>query len=131
MNSLYKRAFLDDGPVDSPLMAQQNLSKSPFIEGLKTGLKAAVVAAPVTSAYALLSGSKSPLLAGGLGGLGAAALFGLIGAGKQTAENRIRESELRWYLKNVRDRHPYDFLPPPQQFASAVYQVQGRSPNVY
>lgn len=105
--SLKKKAFLD-----TQLDIGQNLSKSPYVEGFTSGLKAALIGGPVAATHALITGGKHPLLAGGLGALGAGLVFGLAGAAKQNFQNKMKESELRWYLRNTKQNHPYEFMPP-------------------
>lgn len=125
---LYKRAFTGD----DPFLAEQQLRKSPAVEGFIAGFKAALVGGPVAATYALLSGGKRPLLAGGLGALGAGAVVGGLAAVKQEVDNRVREAELRYHMNNMRDRDPYGFLPPRPLLGRAISQIEdNRGPRVY
>lgn len=125
---LYKRAFTGD----DPFLADQQLRKSPAVEGFISGFKAALVGGPVAATYALLSGGKRPLLAGGLGALGAGAVVGGLAAAKQEIDNRVREAELRYHLNNMKDREPYGFLPPQPLLRRALLdQPDERGVRVY
>lgn len=123
------------GFVDQPLGLDQTLRKSPFVEGFKTGLQAAFVAGPVSATYALLKRSKNPALSGILGAAGAGLGFGLLGAAKQDLQNKMKEAELRWHLRNVKERSPYEFLPPEERMAHlmalARQREQADSSGVY
>jgi hypothetical protein len=119
--SLRKNAFIDES-----LQADQIYRKSPFVEGFKTGIKAALVAGPTAATYALFHHGKSPLLTGLLGAAGGGLAFGTLGAASQEVDNRLREAELRYHIKNMKQRDPFVMLPPREVLMNAINRESGR-----
>ena len=105
--SIQKKAF-----VDPAFDLGEFAKKSPYVAGFTTGLKAALVGGPVAATYSTLRGGKTPAKALALGALGSGLVFGLLGASTQNISNKLKEAELRWYLRNTKTNHPYEFLPP-------------------
>jgi hypothetical protein len=88
--------------------------EAPATSGFMTGLKAALIGAPVGAAVQALRGHDA--LAGALlGAIIPGLLAGLAKAGTKKLENLGTEAELRYHAQNIKDREPEFFLPPRQQ----------------
>lgn len=109
------------------------IKKSPITEGVIEGAKAALLAAPVGAAIQGIRG-KNMYLGSLIAGLGAGTLAGLTSAAIQKYKNVSREADMRYHMRNMLDREPMAFMPPPQTMGEVVYMrppfSQGFS-NVY
>jgi len=111
MNNKYMRKHADGG-LDESLSIGAFMRKSPFIEGLKSGIKAGLIGAGIGAAHGALTHgarAKRGTLVGGLGGL---LVGGLVGAGAQEVSNRRSEADMSYHMRRLMSRHPGITLPP-------------------
>jgi hypothetical protein len=85
---------------DSLLDVRANAIKSPKVEGIIEGSKAAILAAPLAAAVQAIRG-RSPTLGAIGGGVVAGSLVGLIAAGIQKYRNMRAESEMQYHIDNI------------------------------
>jgi hypothetical protein len=106
---LHKHA--ENSRLDESLSLSTFLSKSPFVEGLKTGIKAGLIGAGAGAGYGALTrmGPKKGLVRGGVSGL---MLGALIGAGAQEVSNRRSEADMSYHMRRLMARHPGITVPP-------------------
>jgi hypothetical protein len=99
--------------------------RSPFIQGLVSGTKGALLAGPLAAAVQAVRG-KDPIL----GGIAAALVAGLaVGGAKaltQDIQNKEQEAELRYYTQRMKEREPLVFLPPPADFIRLFSKLHGQ-----
>lgn len=103
------------GPVTRGIEEAQVWDSSPFIRGLISGTKGALLAAPIAAAVQALRG-RDPLLGGILAALGTGALLGTSRALEQKVKNQEIEGQIRYHAEQLKNREPLFFLPPPNQF---------------
>ena len=108
-------------PLDYYMDEAARLEKSPQVEGIMQGAKAAIMAAPVGAAVQALR-SKNPYMGAIIAGLGAGALAGLSAAAIQKYKNLQVEAGMRYHLRNMIDREPTVGLP--NSFATGFEDVR-------
>jgi hypothetical protein len=84
--------------------------RSPFIRGLLTGAKGAIVGGAAGAAAQAIRG-KSMLPGAILGALGTGLLAGAAKAAAQDISNQESEAALRYHAERIKTREPYFFLP--------------------
>lgn len=109
----------DKGPIEYAIEEDVRLKKSPHVEGMIQGAKAAIVAAPLGMAVQALRG-RNPLGGAAITGIGAGVIAGLIGAAAQKYKNLKTEAELRYHMRNMVEREPMVAMPEPQALSQAV-----------
>ena len=87
------------------LDTEAEFEKSPKIEGLVQGGKAALLAAPLGAAVQALRG-KSPAVGGAAAGFGAGILIGLAAAAAQKFKNMQTEAQMKYHIQNISDDQP-------------------------
>lgn len=87
------------------------LRESPITKGFITGLKAALIGAPVGAAVQAFRGHDA-LTGAVLGAVIPGLLAGLASGGAKKLENLSAEADLRYHAQNIKDREPTFFLPP-------------------
>lgn len=111
-------------PIEIALEEDVRVRKSPQVEGMIQGGKAALLAAPLGAAVQLLR-NKNPLPAAAVTGFGAGIITGLAAAAAQKYKNLKTESELRYHLRNMVDREPMVAMPEPAALSQAVDYSRG------
>jgi len=104
-------------------------NKSPKVEGVLQGAKAALLAAPLGAAVQALR-NKSPGMGALVTGLGAGLLAGLSAAAVQKYRNLKTEADMRYHLRNMVEREPTVMLPEPGAMRDIVGFTRGFE-NVY
>ena len=115
------RGLLDDG-----LSGIQTWQKSPFIQGLLSGVKGAIFGAGAGSAVNALRG-KSVGAGALVGGIGAGLISGLIRAASQEIENTNQEAAMQYHLNRIGDREPMFFMPPPRVIGPLLHRLHQRA----
>ena len=112
--------------------AQTLIDRSPKAEGIKQGVKAAVLAAPVVAAAQALRG-RSPIVGGLVGGLSVGGLVGLGAAIVQKLKNTQIESQMKYHLDNIYDEpeNQLALIPNPPPFARGFEDVRNAYENPY
>lgn len=91
-----------------------HLEKSPIAEGFVSGLKAALMGAPVGAMIQAARG-KDPVAGALLGALIPGLIAGLAKGTTKKLENLNTEAALRYHAENIKNREPMFFMPPRQQ----------------
>jgi len=97
--------------------------KSPAIEGVYQGVKAAVLAAPVAAGIQALRG-RNAYLGALVGGLGAGALAGAVTAARQKYTNMQTEANLGYHIQNMADYNQQQ-----EEIPQSIYQPTDISSN--
>lgn len=114
----------DKNPIELAIEEDVRVRKSPHVEGMIQGAKAAIVAAPLGAAVQALR-NRNPWGGAAVAGLGAGAIAGLLGAAAQKYRNLQTEAELRYHMRNLVDREPMVAMPEPQALTQAVDHARG------
>lgn len=103
------------GPVGKYIEDTQQWERSPFIRGLLSGTKSALMAAPIGAAVQAIRG-KNALVGALVGALGAGLTVGISRAVDQDVKNQIQEGDLKFYAERLKESEPLVFMPPAPMF---------------
>ena len=115
---------------------KSEIQKSPKVEGIIQGAKAAVIAAPIAAAIQALR-NKNPIIGGVLAGLAAGATVGAGAAAMQNLRNTEIESDMRYHLGNIQDDANMDqyqqpvIIQRPANFTQGFQYVRNPYENPY
>jgi hypothetical protein len=90
-------------PLSDALETVALAQRSPAVEGVIEGAKAATISAPIFATIQALR-NRSATAGAIAGGIGAGVLFGLAAAAKQGYYNTRSEAYIKYHLENIRKR---------------------------
>ena len=102
--------------------------RSPFIRGLLSGAKGALLGAAAGAAVQAVRG-KSLIPGAVLGAIGTAIMAGAARSATQDLENQETEAKLRYHAERIKTREPYFFMPKRDTLLPLIrrLQAQGRA----
>lgn len=117
------------GPITKGIQETEAFERSPFIQGLISGGKGALMAAPIAAAIQAIRG-KDPIVGGIIAALATGAVIGTAKYVGKDVTNQEQEGMLRYHIERMKQREPLLFLPPPPRFGALFSRLHDAAHGV-